>query len=100
MSLQRPQWTHWCKRMPLPTVYCSSGALSACLDLLCICSEKETEDSRDGKNFTLCRKVNKEKCKICKRRRYKKDVRRKRTFLRIWYFSPHLIPPELGILKE
>ena len=28
------------------------------------------------------------------------DIRRKRIFLRTWYFSPYLIPPELGILKE
>ena len=28
------------------------------------------------------------------------DIRRKRIFLRTWYFSPYLIPPELGILKS
>ena len=28
------------------------------------------------------------------------DIRRKRIFLCTWYFSPYLIPPELGILKE
>ena len=28
------------------------------------------------------------------------DIRRKRIFLCTWYFSPYLIPPELGILKS
>ena len=28
------------------------------------------------------------------------DIRRKRIFRRTWYFSPYLIPPELGNLKE
>ena len=27
------------------------------------------------------------------------DIRRERIFHRTWYFSPYLIPPELGILK-
>ena len=27
-------------------------------------------------------------------------IRRKRTFHCTWYFSPYLIPPELGILKS
>ena len=28
------------------------------------------------------------------------DIRRERIFHRTWYFSPYLIPPEFGILKE
>ena len=27
------------------------------------------------------------------------DIRSERIFHRTWYFSPYLIPPELGILK-
>ena len=28
------------------------------------------------------------------------DIRRKRIFLYVLYFSPYMIPPEFGILKE